>query len=146
MARARLTGLYGRQADAGEKRGGVASMLAEGAALFGDEGLQPTSANNLMQRPGPDLRQPEPDQATRSLIFIAQLGRGGGGVSARRVFSHCRAVRSHETKDLPAADIANEIHACAVPMIIETPSLDRICGAVRIEQRNALSALRRTLG
>jgi hypothetical protein len=41
VARATLTGLYGRQADAAEKRGCVASMLAEGAAPFGDEGFQP---------------------------------------------------------------------------------------------------------
>jgi len=104
--------------------GGVASVLAKGAALFGDEGLQPTSANNPAQWPGPGLRQPEPDQPTRSLIHITHLSRSGGGVAARRVFTVI-AVRSNKTKDLPTAEIANEIHACAVPMIIEMPSLGR---------------------
>ena len=37
-----------------------------------------------------------------------------------------RGKMLNETKDLPAADIANEIHACTVPMTIEMPSLDRI--------------------
>ncbi len=97
VARATLTGRYGRQADAGEKRGCVASMLAEGAALFGDEGLQLTLANNLAQWPGPGLRQPEPNQADPLVDLYRPLRqKRQRGRRSAPIHSHCRALTRDE--------------------------------------------------
>ena len=56
------------------------------------------------------------------------------------------AIRSDQTIDRSTAEITKQIHASAIPMIIQMPPLDRIRSAIGIEESDALPTLEAKTG